>query len=220
MIFKVKAIFYDYDGTLVNSKKVIFDGINLVLGSRGLTMIKTKELMNIAGMPLQKGLAKRFEGLTEEEIRGCQTDFDAYMRVASMEYKLIEGTKDALSYFRKKGAIQAVITSAPRHQVDHDLSRFGLHEFLELVISREDVDNHKPAPDSILKALTSLKVNAEESLYVGDSYVDLAAGKRAGVRTIGVLTGFCDRGVLENGDPDMIIDSVADLPKVVEVISA
>jgi pyrophosphatase PpaX len=141
------------------------------------------------------------------------------MRKASLKYKLIAGTKDVLDYFRKKGAIQAIITSAPRHQVDHDLSRFGLHEFLELVISKEDVDNHKPAPDSILKALTSLKVRAEESLYVGDSYVDLAAGRKARVRTIGVLTGFCDRATLENGDPDMIIDSVADLRKVVEVIS-
>lgn len=67
MIFKVKAIFYDHDGTLVDSKKVIFDGINLVSKSRGLPRIKTKELMNISGMPLLKGLETRFEGLTEEE---------------------------------------------------------------------------------------------------------------------------------------------------------
>jgi len=170
-------------------------------------------------MPLQKGLGKRFKGLTEEEVRACQADFDSYMRVASMKYKLINGAKDTLSYFRKKGATQAVITSAPRHQVDHDLSRFSLNEFFELVIAREDVDNYKPAPDSILKALEKLKVEAKESLYVGDSYVDLAAGKRAGVKTIGVLTGFCDRVTLEKGEPDMIIDSVADLQKVVEVIS-
>ncbi len=219
MIIKIKAILYDYDGTLVNSKKVIFEGINLVLKRRGLSKIKTNELMNIAGMPLQKGLAKRFESMTEDEMAGFQADFDVYMNVASKKYELIGGTRKTLSYFRKKGAIQAMVTSAPRHQVDLDLNRFGLLEFFELVISREDVDDHKPAPDSILRALSSLNVSAEETVYVGDSYVDLVAGKRAGVRTIGVLTGFCNRQALEDGDPDMIIKSVADLRKVVEVIS-
>jgi pyrophosphatase PpaX len=217
-MIKVKALLYDFDGTLVNSKEVISQGINQVLKKRGLNRLNTSELREIAGAPLQKSLGNKFGMLDKAVVKACQDDFDIYMKVASKRYKLVDGAKEALQSFKNKGAIQALITSAPRHQVAYDLKRFSLKKFFDLVITRDDVENCKPAPDAIKKALKEFGIRTEEAVYIGDSYIDLVAGQEAGVKTMGVLTGFCDRKTLNEGKPDLILKSVADLLGVVEVI--
>ena len=217
-MIKVKAIFYDFDGTIIDSKEVIFQGINRVLEKRKLAKLKTSELIEIAGAPLQEILGNKFGMLSKAEVKACQEDFDSYMKIASKEYKLIQGAKEVLQSFKDEGAIQALITSAPRHQVVYDLRRFNLKRFFDSVITRDDVENHKPAPDAIQKALRDFGIRTEEAVYVGDSYIDLVAGQKAQIKTIGVLSGFCDRRTLNKGKPDLILKSVADLLKVVEVI--
>jgi phosphoglycolate phosphatase-like HAD superfamily hydrolase len=84
------------------------------------------------------------------------------------------------------------------------------------VIGREDHTHRKPHPEAVLNCLNGLGVPAEDAIYVGDSPIDIEAGRRAGVRTVGVLTGTSDRAVLAAVEPDHILDSAADLLSLLE----
>ena len=79
------------------------------------------------------------------------------------------------------------------------------------MITIEDTPEVQPAPDPLIECARRLGVAEEKSVYVGDSYVDLRAGKAAGMMTVGVLTGVDDYETLKREDPDMIVESIFDL---------
>ena len=86
-----------------------------------------------------------------------------------------------------------------------------LQDRFDVVITSEDTERHKPEPDPVLAALARLGRPPEGACYVGDAPFDLRAGRAAGVATIGVTWGFFTREALEAEDPDLIVDTPAEL---------
>jgi phosphoglycolate phosphatase-like HAD superfamily hydrolase len=91
-----------------------------------------------------------------------------------------------------------------------------LEEQLEAVVTTDDVRHKKPAAEPLILGSKILGIPPENCVYVGDTRVDIRAGKAAGMGTVGVLTGFDDRDALQKETPDAIISSIAQLiPNVV-----
>ena len=82
------------------------------------------------------------------------------------------------------------------------------------IVGREDVETRKPHPEPVLKCLGYLGLDPHEVAYIGDSPIDIRAGKAAGSYTVGVLTGTSPRDVLRSEGPDHILESVAELCKI------
>ncbi len=89
------------------------------------------------------------------------------------------------------------------------------HYLMEEIITADDTSRKKPAADPLIECSKRLGIAAGKSVYVGDMRLDIKAGKSAGTKTIGVLTGFADFESLKTEEPDAIINSIAELPDVI-----
>jgi len=85
----------------------------------------------------------------------------------------------------------------------------------KLVVSAQTAPHTKPYPDPVLLAAKTLGLPPENCVMVGDTTVDILAGKRAGAQAIGVLCGFGERAELEQCGADLILEQTADLARVV-----
>jgi phosphoglycolate phosphatase-like HAD superfamily hydrolase len=94
------------------------------------------------------------------------------------------------------------------------LKNAGIQQLIEVVITADDVQHKKPAGEPLIECSKRLGIAPDKSVYVGDSRIDIKAGKAAGMKTIGVLTGFDNHEALGREAPDAIIQSVTELPGV------
>jgi phosphoglycolate phosphatase-like HAD superfamily hydrolase len=83
-------------------------------------------------------------------------------------------------------------------------------------VGREDVTRRKPHPEVVLRCLDELELEPGEAVYVGDSQIDIEAGRAAGLRTVGVLTGASSRETLVAASAEYILESAPELLELLE----
>ncbi|NIS52904.1 MAG: HAD family hydrolase [Phycisphaerae bacterium] len=93
----------------------------------------------------------------------------------------------------------------------------GVDTLFEVIITSDDVEKRKPAPDPLITCAQQLDIKPGNCVYVGDTTTDIKAGKAAGMLTIGVLTGFDEYEALEKEKPDAIVENIQNLQEVIEV---
>ncbi len=127
----------------------------------------------------------------------------------ALETKLLPGAKEALEHFWNFRL--AVVTARGKEWTYATLEKHEISHYFEVVVTTDDVKKEKPAPDSIMRAVSLLQADPQECLYVGDLPSDIRAGRRAGVRTAAVLTGLSSRKTLEKEKPDFIFEDLKEL---------
>jgi phosphoglycolate phosphatase-like HAD superfamily hydrolase len=86
------------------------------------------------------------------------------------------------------------------------LEQHGLRNYFKLVVSALTAERIKPHPAPILHAVNALNLTPAECVMVGDTYVDMVAGRKAGTQTVGVLCGFGERLELERSGAHTILE--------------
>ncbi|MGD8963320.1 MAG: HAD-IA family hydrolase, partial [Desulfobacterales bacterium] len=97
------------------------------------------------------------------------------------------------------------------------LKNADVDKLIEVIITSDDVEERKPAPDPLILCAKQLELKPANCVYVGDTTTDMKSGKAAGMHTIGVLTGFDDYDALNKEQPDAIIDSIRNLSDVLAI---
>jgi len=105
----------------------------------------------------------------------------------------------------------ALFTGVEKNMMEYTLNPFKLVDFFEVRITADDIQKSKPDPEGINLALSRIKANAKESMYIGDSPSDIIAGKRAGVLTGAALWSPENRGDPTTEHPDYEFRSVQQL---------
>jgi pyrophosphatase PpaX len=90
-----------------------------------------------------------------------------------------------------------------------------LRIFFDVIVTRDDVFFGKPSPEPVILALKKLNVSANEAVVVGDMPTDIESGKKAGTKTIALLTGLFNESLLE-ASPDLTINSILEVPEALE----
>jgi phosphoglycolate phosphatase-like HAD superfamily hydrolase len=129
------------------------------------------------------------------------------------QHTLIPGTKEVLIQLQPMYML-AVVSVRSERKVREFLDAFELSSYFSLVAASQTSKHTKPFPDPILWAAQKMQVNPGECLMVGDTTVDIQAGKAAGAQTVGVLNGFGEEKELLRAGADLILPSVADLPAI------
>ena len=93
----------------------------------------------------------------------------------------------------------------------YPLKKANIDDLIEVIITIDDAQRKKPAADPLIECAKRLGVDADNCVYVGDSRIDIKAGRAAGMKTVGVLTGLDDYDSLMEEGPDMVINSLVDL---------
>lgn len=217
-IWTIKAVMFDLDGTLIDSVPAYFRLMESILGSVGLPPAPKPAVADFMtqGLPaFEKMIPLEMHDRKDELIEKCLTLGRKKLRnMLQDEVDLIPGVEGLFSVLANQKIPMGVVSSTLRAYIDlklAPLARKGLKELLSSVIGTEDAPRKKPAPDPLIACARELAVPPQRCIYIGDSHVDIQAGREAGMMTIGVLTGLHDRETLERENPTMILDSVADL---------
>jgi HAD superfamily hydrolase (TIGR01509 family) len=142
---------------------------------------------------------------------------NAYYQNTLTKAKPIPAIAETLEKLSKKAKL-ALITMryVPKEKVIKELEKFGLAKYFQHVITALDTHNPKPSPEALIECAKQLDIEMCECIVVGDSVADIKAGKTAGIKTVAVLSGIFSREELEREKPDLILESVNQLPDFVE----
>jgi len=130
-------------------------------------------------------------------------------------YLLINGIRELLSLLSQHYPM-AIISARPQIGTIGFLNHFELTPFFNFIASAQTAPRTKPWPDPIFWAADQMGVLPESCLMIGDTTVDIVAGKAAGAQTVGVLCGFGTKAELERAGADFILDSTADLGNILK----
>jgi phosphoglycolate phosphatase len=105
----------------------------------------------------------------------------------------------------------AITTTRNRADTQRFIEQFDLADCFKTVITRQDVKRLKPHPEPVRRAAQELGYSPTQCIVVGDTTVDVQAGKRAGALTVGVLCGFGERPEMARLGPDLLLETTAEL---------
>lgn len=200
-----KMIVFDLDGTLLDTLGDLTNAVNAALKAYGYPLRTKEEVRSFVGDGVVK-LLERASGETGERCKPMISYFQSYYREhCKEETKPYEGILPLIRVLKKQGKILAVVSNKPDYAVKLLAEEYFLGMMQAAVGENEPSVRKKPAPDSLFTVMEENGVAAEETLYVGDSEVDIQTAKNAGVKCVSVVWGFKDEDFLkENGATDLI----------------
>jgi phosphoglycolate phosphatase-like HAD superfamily hydrolase len=127
------------------------------------------------------------------------------------KFLLVPGVDEMLAYMQGRYPM-AIVSARDEKSTMRFLTEFDLAKFFDVIVTGLSAPHTKPYPDPILLAAQRMRVSPQDCLMVGDTTVDMRAGKAAGTQTLGVLCGFGEEDELRQLGADLILKSTSDLP--------
>jgi 2-phosphoglycolate phosphatase len=214
----VAAVLFDLDGTLIDSAPIYYQIIDIVFERLGVPSVPRKtlqEAMDDGDFDWDFVLPGSMKPRKEELIAEAREIIDDIAPpMFRKQIKLVPGAMDICKKISTQGLKIGLVTSTPADYISFKLAPLreaGIEKLFQVIITADDVVNKKPHAEPLLKGSKELEVAVEHCVYVGDTRVDIRSGNAAGMKTVGVLTGFDDFIALEKEKPDAIIDSINQL---------
>ena len=200
------------DGTLVSSLSLIHhceSEISRQYTGKGLSL---EDVIARFGPPARTIIRSLTDGLVKEQQSKAVRDYyDCYSKNAPSKILVFPGIPELLRKIKASGRRLALFTGVEQAMMNFTLTPFRLQAYFEELITADDVRNTKPDPEGILLALSRIKVEPKQAMYVGDSPADMIAGKKAGVQTGAAMWSPENRGDPSKEHPDFEFRSVQQL---------
>jgi len=174
---------FDIDGTLTSTNQLIFDSFNFIAKKYLNRTFTNDEIISLFG-PTEDVILKEWCGDKYEEAR---KDYYKYYGDHHGIAGLYEGIKEIIQHLKSKNYSIGIFTGKGRETSLITLKKLGVEQYFDLIITGDDVQNHKPSPEGILKFVNHFRLNPERVLMIGDSVSDVIAAKEAGVKVASVL---------------------------------
>jgi phosphoglycolate phosphatase len=221
---KVAAVIFDLDGTLIDSIDIYFSIVEKALKRLKLPAVSRSRILEAAESEEFKWELVLPQDVLSHKEKIIDKVWIVINEIAPQMFAdnldLIRGVEGIVENLSSNGLKIGLVTSTQRQYLEtkmQPLKNAGVAELFEAIITSDDVEKRKPAPDPLIACAQQLDLKPGACVYVGDTTTDIKAGKAAGMRTIGVLTGFDEYKALETENPDAIINDVQNLLEVIEV---
>lgn len=201
------AVLFDIDGTLVDSNYLHVDAWHRALAEVGHD-VDAWRIHRCIGMDSSKLLETLIGAPEHERASELHT---RYYRESADRLRPFDGARELVRELDARGFTVVLATSAPHDELEILRGVLDLEDSLAVVTSAADVDTAKPEPDLIEVAVDRAGAPAGRTILVGDTRWDVEAASRAGVRTIGVLSGGIDPATLEEAGAIAVYEDVAQL---------
>ena len=215
-----RAVLFDWDGTLADTRQVIVVTFQQVAQSAGVTIdaefierrIGTgaaqtfKEILQTAGKP--------YDDATIKELLKRKIQAEISM---SSQVKLFPGARELLESLQGKTHV-ALASMNNRAVIEDLLDAMKIRKFFEVVLTVEEVSKFKPDPEIFLKSAAKLGCTPEDCVVVEDSIFGVQAARAAGMGCIAVLTGVYSRAELETAKPGLIVESLTEKERILKLI--
>lgn len=206
----MKACIFDLDGTLTNTLESMIYSVNLTLEEMGLSKITKDQCRLFVGNGARVLMEKSLKAAGDTDASRIEEGMEIYGRIfdqnCTYHVTPYEGIPEMLKALKDKGIHLAVLSNKPDRQTVKVVKAIFGEELFDYAQGQKEGIRRKPEPDGVWYLMEQMQVSKEECLYIGDSEVDAATGRNAGLKTIGVLWGFRDRKTLETAGADDLID--------------
>lgn len=180
----LKTVLFDFDGTIADTLPLIFHTFREVLWNYTGEKHSDEDIVAMFGPP-EKGIIEKQVNSNRREA--AFRDFHRIYGEKHSEFvKADPGIVKTLQFLQDRRLRLGIVTGKGRISAEVSLQQLQLASFFEVVITGDDVERPKPHPEGLWHAMHRLGAQPSETAYVGDSDADILAGKRAGVRTVGV----------------------------------
>ncbi len=201
------GIIFDIDGTLTSTNELIFESFRHISKKYLNKTYSDEEIISLFG-PTEDVIIKQWCGDEYEKARKDYYDF--YTENHHMA-DLYPGIKDILKNLRAKNILLSVYTGKGKEAATITLKKLEVYDYFDLIITGDDVEEHKPSAEGIVKFINRFNLNKDRVLMVGDSIVDIKAARGAGIKAASVVwDSYSKEKILEMGS-DYVFNTVEEL---------
>jgi pyrophosphatase PpaX len=212
---KYRAVLFDFDGTLTPSLPLWVKAFHIAVENKGVTFTDQEVIQRF----FYRNWAEVAAELQFASLAVFRDEIHRGLRVAFHEAVLFPDVLSILAGCKQRGLQTGLVTSAPRVVIDDVMPRLELHELFDHIVCADDVKNFKPHPEPVLMSLAALNRAPHEAIMVGDSTVDILAGKAAGTATALFMTdahnAFHKADALRATEPDHIFTEHRELHGII-----
>jgi len=211
---EIQLVIFDLDGTLVDAYAAVARSLNFVMRELGLARVRKGRIIRAVGWG-ERHLLSQFvpSALLDRAVRMYRPHHNLSLKNGA---KLMSGARPLLARLIRKGYRLAVASNRATRFTKLVMSHLDIERYFETVLCRDRVPRPKPFPDILNGILKKMHLNPHAAVFVGDMAVDLAAGQKAGIRTIGISTGSHTPRELRAMKPNAMIRRLNELPDVLK----
>ena len=206
MYNNLKALLFDFDGTLLDSFSIHYDVYKLMFEHFDIQINRERFLRSYSPDWYQTYEAM---GLPDEDWESAN---EIWVEEAEKrDSNLFPGIKETLSLLSGSHVI-GLVTSGTKSRVMKDLERTGINHLFKTIVTGDDIKIPKPSPEGLELAIQNLGLRPNDVAYIGDADADYKMARAAGIHFIGVISDF---SFLNPIDPKYCIKSVTELPGLI-----
>jgi phosphoglycolate phosphatase len=194
----IQSIIFDLDGTLTDTLQDLANSVNYALRKMNWPERTLEEVRRFVGNGVRKLVQRAVpENTSEADYESCFALFrQHYILHCQDNTCLYPGVGEMLQEVHRRGYKTAIVSNKLQAGVDELYDTF-FRDVIDVAIGQREGMALKPAPDMVELALSQLGASKDETVYVGDSEVDVQTARNAGLRCISCLWGFRDREQLD-----------------------
>lgn len=181
---KLKGIIFDIDGTLISTNELIFASFNHVTQKYLNRTYSDEEIIGLFG-PTEDFILKLLMKDKYEEAR--KDYFGFYIKNHDNMTKKIDGLEDLIRDIKSRGILLSIYTGKGKTSTEITLRELHIYDYFDLIISGDEVAEHKPSPEGIEMFINKFDLSKESVLMVGDAPADVHAARNANVKIASVL---------------------------------
>ena len=180
---RFKGVIFDIDGTLTYTNRLIFDSFNHIAEKYLGKKYSDKEIIGFFG-PTEDVILKE---LCKENYPAARKDYYNYYKENHSIAQMFDGFRELIIDLKNAGVLLSIFTGKGRTSSLITLDELGITEYFDMIVTGDDVQNHKPSPEGIIKFLKKFNINPNDVLMIGDAPSDVKASKEAGVHIASVV---------------------------------
>jgi len=207
MIRLFDAFIFDIDGTLTSTNRLIFDSFNFIAKKYLNKTFTDEEIISMFGPPEDVILKE----LCGEKFEEAKKDYHKFYSDNHSIAELYPGIKEILEYLKNKKYPIGIFTGKGREASLITLRKLGVDHYFDLIVTGDDVVNHKPSAEGILKFVNHFGLEKEKVLMLGDSVSDVKASREAGIKIASVLCDSYAHEEVKTMESDYYFHSVEEL---------
>ena len=209
---RYKAVIFDLDGTLLNTLEDLTDAVNHVMRQFNYPEHTIEEIRSFVGNGIKLLIERSLPyGKDNPEFDKVFSEFKSYYTShCQIKTRPYDGIMELISSLKEQGYKLAIVSNKNQSAVT-ELNNIYFSDYISTAIGEKEGVRKKPAPDTVIKALSELGISSDDAVYVGDSDVDRETAKNSDMDCISVTWGFRERKLLESLNPYAIIDKPAEL---------
>ena len=209
----IKALLFDFDGTLLNTNDLIIQTFMHILDEQFPGQYSPKDCLKFLGPSLKQTFSELTPGHEVEMMAKYRAWNELHHDKLVTEYPDVVSTLEQL---KSMGIKLAIVSTKRNAMIERGLNILGASHVFDVIVGTDDVQHVKPNPEPVNLALSRLGVAKEDVIMIGDNSHDIEAGHNAGVRAAGVAWSIKGEQYLQQFQPEYMLHHMKDLLDIVK----